>query len=129
MFLALLQLPAQSAVQGGGGISPRLKSMLHTLSRRFGATVVVTSGCRSKHHNRRAGGRRGSYHLRCMAADIRISGVLPSRIVRAARTLPGRGGVGTYCHTSVVHIDVGPRREWHHSCAKRKAKRYKKRRR
>jgi uncharacterized protein YcbK (DUF882 family) len=39
---------------------------------------------------------------------------------KALRTVEGRGGVGTYCRTNSVHIDVGPEREWHHPCRRAK---------
>ena len=34
-------------------------------------------------------------------------------------TMPGRGGVGTYCHTESVHVDVGPERDWNWRCRRR----------
>ena len=37
------------------------------------------------------------------------------------RTMPGRGGVGTYCHTESVHIDVGPERDWNWRCRRRQS--------
>jgi uncharacterized protein YcbK (DUF882 family) len=33
--------------------------------------------------------------------------------------MPGRGGVGTYCHTNSVHVDVGPERDWNWRCRRR----------
>jgi Peptidase M15 len=111
--------PRGSAVLGGEGLSPKLVSMLRDVSRQFGRPVIVSSGCRSKHGNRRAGGARRSFHLRCMAADIKVIGVSESRVLSAARGLAGRGGIGTYCRNSVVHIDVGPRREWHQNCGRK----------
>ena len=30
-----------------------------------------------------------------------------------------RGGVGTYCHTDSVHVDVGPERDWNWRCRRR----------
>ncbi len=112
--------PRGSAVLGGEGLSPRLVGMLRDVSRQFGRPVIVSSGCRSKHGNRRAGGAKRSFHLRCMAADIKVIGVSESKVLRAARNLAGRGGIGTYCHNSVVHIDVGPQREWHQKCGGKK---------
>ncbi len=111
--------PRGSGVLGGEGLSPKLIGMLRDVSRQFGRPVIVSSGCRSKHGNRRAGGAKRSLHLRCMAADIKVIGVSESNVLRAARRLAGRGGIGTYCHNSVVHIDVGPRREWHQSCGRK----------
>jgi hypothetical protein len=109
-------------VVGGENLHPTLSSMLWGLSRQFGRQVIVTSGCRSANSNRRAGGARRSYHLRCMAADIRIAGVSEARVLAAAKALQHRGGIGTYCRNSVVHLDVGPRREWHQKCGRSRPK-------
>ena len=98
------------------GLNPRLVNLLGQVERHFGKPVIITSGCRSAADNRRAGGARQSYHLRCMAADIKVAGVSESQVLTYVRKLPGRGGVGTYCRNSIVHIDVGPRREWHEGC-------------
>ncbi|MCB1447575.1 MAG: DUF882 domain-containing protein [Rhizobiaceae bacterium] len=82
----------------------RLNLVLAHIARKTGGRPVVTSGGRH-------GGRRGSQHRSCMAADIRVPGVPVSRIVAAARTAPGIGGIGTYCN-GIVHVDVGPKRRW-----------------
>ncbi len=98
------------------GLNPRLRNLLGMVTSRFGKPVTITSGCRSRTANRRAGGAHDSLHLSCMAADIRIEGVSERALLAVARGLPGRGGVGSYCRNSIVHIDVGPRREWYVSC-------------
>ena len=76
------------------------------IARQVGRRPLVTSGHRSN-------GRRGSYHRKCLAADIRIPGVSVSRIVAAARSAPAIGGIGTYCN-GIVHVDVGPSRRWNY---------------
>lgn len=95
--------------------TPELRTLLGKLQSKFGRTIVVTSGFRPPNR-----ARRGSYHRRCMAADIQIPGVPSSRVAAAARNLTGIGGVGTYCHTRSVHVDVGPRRDWSWGCGRRK---------
>ena len=107
---------AQASVSGNGGLNRRLNGMLYTISNHFGAAVTVVSGCRSYAHNRRIGGARESWHLRCMAADFRVKGVSPGSVYQYAKSLRGRGGVGSYCHDSFIHLDVGDRREWHWGC-------------
>jgi hypothetical protein len=82
----------------------KLNLVLSHIARKTGGRPVVTSG-------HRHGGRRGSYHRKCHAADIRVPGVSVNRIVAAARTAPGIGGIGTYCN-GIVHVDVGPKRRW-----------------
>lgn len=101
------------------GLNPRLRGLLGQISSHYGRPVQVLSGCRSHRHNRRVGGARRSMHLHCKAADIRVAGVSKSRLRRYALRLSGRGGVGTYCGRSIVHVDVGPRRTWYHGCRKR----------
>ena len=101
-------------------LHPRLIRLLATVKRHYGRVPIVSSGCRSHRHNRRVGGARRSMHLRCMAADFKVAGVSKAELRRYVSTLPGRGGVGTYCGRSIVHLDVGPRRSWYHSCRKRR---------
>ncbi len=102
------------------GLNRRLRRLLLKIERHYGKPVLISSGCRSKARNRKAGGARRSYHLRCMAADIKVPGVSKRRLLRYVRGLGGRGGIGTYCRNSIVHVDVGPRREWHQRCRRRK---------
>ena len=102
------------------GLNPRLVKLLHHVESHFGHRVHITSGCRSKKHNRRVGGARKSLHLSCKAADVRVASISITRLKRFLRTLPGHGGIGTYCNKSIVHIDVGPRRSWHYGCKKRR---------
>ena len=84
----------------------KLRAVLSHIARQVGRRPLVTSGHRSN-------GRRGSYHRKCLAADIRIPGISVKRIVAAARSAPAIGGIGTYCN-GIVHVDVGPRRTWNY---------------
>ena len=95
---------------------PQLVRLLKQVERRFGRKPIVTSGYRSKRHNRMIRGARNSMHIRCMAADIQLKGVSKRSLARYLRSLPGRGGVGTYCHTRSVHIDIGRKRDWNRRC-------------
>lgn len=104
-------------------LKPELISLLRKVERHYGKKVVITSGYRSKSYNRRVRGARNSQHMYCKAADIRVPGVSKSALARYARTLPGIGGVGTYCRSGFVHLDVGKRRDWHWGCGKRKKRR------
>ena len=98
---------------------PDLVAALQTVERHFGAPVIVTSGYRSPRRNRRAGGAKGSKHMSCEAADIQIPGVSKGKLAAFLRSMPGRGGVGTYCHTKSVHYDVGKQRDWSWGCRRR----------
>jgi hypothetical protein len=86
-------------------LKPELIALVRRAGDRFGATPVITSGQRYR-------GRIGSYHRKCMAADFFVPGVARADLARYLRGLPEAGGVGTYCHTKSVHIDIGEPRNW-----------------
>ena len=94
----------------------KLVSMLSAIGRRFGSQPVVTSGYRSPAHNAAVHGATHSEHMNCNAADIVVPGVDHLAVAAYVRSLPERGGVGTYCHTTAIHIDVGRRRDWNWRC-------------
>lgn len=99
---------------------PKLVSMLRAVEQRFNTKVVVTSGYRSPTHNKRVNGARKSMHMACKAADIQVPGASKIAVANFLRSLPGRGGVGTYCHTTAVHVDVGRERDWNWACRRRR---------
>jgi uncharacterized protein YcbK (DUF882 family) len=101
-------------------LKPQLVRTLKSIERHYGKPVVVTSGFRSPKHNRRIGGARNSRHTSCEAADIQVSGVSKWDLAAYVRSMPGRGGVGTYCHTRSVHVDIGTKRDWNWRCRRRK---------
>ncbi len=72
----------------------------------------INSGYRDLEHNTNVGGSPTSYHMKGMAADIRISGVDTLTVCRAAeKALAARGipgGIGRYVGQNFVHIDVRP---------------------
>ncbi|MEM9733024.1 MAG: D-Ala-D-Ala carboxypeptidase family metallohydrolase [Pseudomonadota bacterium] len=103
-----------------GCFPPRLVRILKKVERRFGRTPIVTSGYRSKRHNRRIRGARNSMHIYCKAADIQVKGVSKWQLAKYLRSLPGRGGVGTYCYTKSVHIDIGKKRDWNSRCRRKR---------
>ncbi len=81
-------------------LKPSLVRVLKTVEGHYGRKMVVTSGYRSPAHNRRANGAKNSLHMYCAAADIQVPGVSKWELANYIRTMPGRGGVGTYCHTN-----------------------------
>ena len=102
-------------------LKPSLVRVLKTVEQHYGRKVIITSGYRSPSHNRRARGAKNSLHMYCAAADVQVPGVGKWELASYFRTMPGRGGVGTYCHTESVHIDVGPERDWNWRCRRRRA--------
>ena len=101
-------------------LRPELVSLIHRVENHYKRPAIITSGFRSPRHNRRAGGVRHSLHTLCAAADIQVQGVSKWQLADFLRSLPGRGGVGTYCHTESVHIDVGGERDWNWRCRRKK---------
>ena len=101
-------------------LKPSLVRVLKTIEQRYGKKLIVTSGYRSRLRNIRARGAKNSLHMYCAAADIQVPGVGKWELANFARSMPGRGGVGTYCHTESVHVDVGPERDWNWRCRRRK---------
>lgn len=101
-------------------LKPGLVRVLRIAERHFGKSVVVTSGYRNPKHNRKVGGARNSRHTTCEAADIQIAGVSKWELAKYLRSMPNRGGVGTYCHTKSVHVDIGTKRDWNWRCRRKK---------
>ncbi|MCP8893341.1 DUF882 domain-containing protein [Shinella daejeonensis] len=99
-----------------GCFKPELLNVLKTVENHYGKPIIVTSGLRGVKRNR----AKQSLHTRCEAADIQIAGVDKWELANYLRSLPGRGGVGTYCHTESVHIDIGPERDWNWNCRRKK---------
>ncbi len=103
-----------------GCLKPSLVRVLKSVERHYGKKMVVTSGYRSPTYNRKVRGARKSQHMYCAAADVQVPGVSKWELAKFVRSMPGRGGVGTYCHTESVHIDVGPERDWNWKCRRRR---------
>lgn len=101
-------------------LKPSLVRVLKTIEGHYGKKLMVTSGYRDPARNRRARGAKNSLHMYCAAADIQVPGVSKWELANYLRSMPGRGGVGTYCHTDSVHVDVGPERDWNWRCRRRK---------
>jgi uncharacterized protein YcbK (DUF882 family) len=101
-------------------LRPQLVDLIHQVENHYKRPAIITSGFRDPRHNRRAGGVRHSLHTLCAAADIQVQGVSKWELADYLRSLPGRGGIGTYCHTESVHIDIGGERDWNWRCRRKK---------
>lgn len=93
-----------------------LAKNLQVLRDHFAKSITVTSGYRSITHNLKIGGEKNSFHVKGMAADIKIDGVSPRLVYNAIELLikDGKmkeGGLGLY--NSWVHYDIrGKRIRW-----------------
>lgn len=92
-----------------GCVPKRLKVVLSQISRKFGR-VIINSTHRSHKHNRRVGGKRRSYHLKCQAVDFRVKGRTRG-LTRWLANHPFVGGYNRY-PSGYYHIDTGPKRTW-----------------
>ncbi len=108
-----------------GCLKPEILRIIKTVEQRYGKKPIITSGYRSPKRNRRAGGARNSSHIYCKAVDLQVEGISKWDLAKYLRTLPGRGGVGTYCRTRSVHVDTGSKRDWHHPCRRSSVKKVK----
>lgn len=86
-------------------IDTELVTILQKIRTHFGKAVTITSAYRTPPRNKSVGGTAYSMHLYGMAADIKVSGISPSRVAEyAEKLLPDRGGIGIY--DTFTHIDV-----------------------
>jgi uncharacterized protein YcbK (DUF882 family) len=81
-------------------IDPRLIEILSNLAQRTGQKIVLVSGYRSPGF-----ATPTSYHIRGMAADIRIPGMTALMVRDMARAM-GVHGIGYYPRSQFVHVDV-----------------------
>lgn len=93
-----------------------LAKQLQSLRDHLGKSVTITSGYRSKEHNKKIGGALDSFHVRGMAADIQVAGMKPKEVAEEIEKLikEGKmleGGIGIY--NSWIHYDFrGKRIRW-----------------
>lgn len=98
-------------------IDIRLIDLLSDVQATFGhKPMELLSGYRTAETNRRLRRRnrrvaRNSYHIRAMAADIRLKDVSNRALKQVAINME-RGGVGYYGRSGWIHLDVGPVRTW-----------------
>ncbi len=87
-----------------------LAQALETVRSQLGGRgIIITSGYRTRAHNKAVGGVANSRHLIGQAADLVVTGMPPRKVQSIlADTWPG--GMGSYAHWT--HLDIGPRRRW-----------------
>jgi uncharacterized protein YcbK (DUF882 family) len=82
----------------------RLLDMLEILRRKIGdRPIIVNSGYRCPSYNEKVGGVHGSYHLYGMAADVRVAGMEPVKLIQYAYDVGflGLGLYKTFCHLDI----------------------------
>lgn len=78
--------------------------------------IVINSGYRSPDYNKKIGGKPKSFHMKAMAADIKVVGMSPAKVFATIERLINekrmkQGGLEQY--PTFVHYDVrGRRARW-----------------
>lgn len=86
-------------------IDDYLISILDILRNQVGKPVYINSGYRTPARNKAVGGAKYSYHMRGMAADIRIEGMTAKEIAnKLNKIVPNECGIIVY--STWVHIDT-----------------------
>lgn len=86
-------------------IDDHLVAILDILRYEVEKPVIITSGYRTPEWNKKCGGAKYSYHMRGMAADIRVDGMSAKEVAnRLNEIVPNECGIIVY--KSWVHFDV-----------------------
>ena len=86
-------------------IDEYLWTTLSILRTHIGKPVIITSGYRTPEWNKKAEGAKYSYHMRGMAADIRVNGMSAKGLANKLNEIvPDECGIIVY--KSWVHFDV-----------------------
>ena len=90
-------------------IDTELVDVLQKIRDHFGKPITINSAYRNPAYNKKIGGVSNSQHTKGTAADIVVSGVLPSDVAKYVEyIMPKSGGIGLY--SSFVHVDVRAKR-------------------
>ncbi len=86
--------------------SAELISILENVRNHFESAIIINSAYRTPEWNNKVGGTKNSYHIKGMAADIRVKGHTSKEVAEyiAYKLMPDWGGVIRY--TNFVHVDV-----------------------
>lgn len=86
-------------------IDEYLVTVLDILRSEIKKPVIITSGYRTPTRNKEVGGAKYSYHMRGMAADIRVDGMSAKEIAnKLNKIVPDECGIIVY--KNWVHFDV-----------------------
>ena len=86
-------------------IDDYLYSVLDILRHKIGKPVIITSGYRTPAWNEKAGGAKYSYHMRGMAADIRVNGMSPKELAKELDKIV-ENSCGIIVYNGWVHFDT-----------------------
>lgn len=86
-------------------IDDYLYTVLDILRHKLGKPVIITSGYRTPEWNAKCGGAKYSYHMRGMAADIRVDGISPKELANKLNEIVP-DGCGIIVYKTWVHFDV-----------------------
>ena len=88
-------------------IDDYLYTVLDILRNKLGKPVIITSGYRTPEWNKKCNGAKYSYHMRGMAADIRVNGMSAKEIaIKLNEIVPDECGCGIITYDTWVHIDT-----------------------
>ena len=92
-------------------VDDALVTWLQKIRDHFGRSVNINSGYRCATHNAspKVGGSKSSHHVKGMAADIRVEGILPSEVAKYAESI-GIQRIGLY--DTFVHIGSGTEKKF-----------------
>ena len=92
-------------------IDDYLYTILEILRKKLGKPVIITSGYRTPEWNKKCYGAKYSYHMRGMAADIRVDGISAKELANKLNEIvPDKCGIIVY--KSWVHFDVRPGKKY-----------------
>ena len=86
-------------------IDTHLVAILDILRNQVGKTVYITSGYRTPEWNKKCNGAKYSYHMRGMAADIRVNGISAKELANKLNEIVP-DGCGIIVYKTWVHFDV-----------------------
>jgi len=86
-------------------IDDYLCTILDILRNKLGKPIIVTSGYRTPWWNAKCSGAKYSYHMRGMAADIKVNGMKAKELAKKLDEIVPNG-CGIIVYDSWVHFDV-----------------------
>ena len=90
---------------GFATVDAELLQVLEDVREYFNSPVIINSSCRCEKHNKAEGGASKSKHLLGIAADIKVSGVVPGDVYGYLNSkYKNKYGIGNY--STFTHIDI-----------------------